>query len=122
LAQSRGELQFIAEELWRNGAGSVGEAVDRFRSEWRVSDDEDVEVPLEGRADLEVDGSPRTFRLLRRAHSWLASCEQPDVWIKIEADGFDLANVAIVTISDLTPYVDGARAILLPSGTVRLRS
>ena len=112
LAQSRSEVQAIAEELWRNGATSVGEAVDRVRARSRVAQDADIEVPIEDSAEMLIDGAPSMFRVLRRSDSWVGSCEMPKVWITLEANGFDFDDVELVTVTDLTQYIDGTRAIL----------
>jgi hypothetical protein len=117
LAQSRSELQSIAEEFWRNGAASVGEAVDRLRAQSRVAQEADIQVPIEDSAEIVIDGSPSSFRVLRRSDSWVASCQLPNVWITLEADGFDVDDVEVVTVTDLTQYIDGTRGILFSPKT-----
>jgi hypothetical protein len=115
LAQGRDELQCIAEIRWHGGVARIEEAVERYRADWRVPEDKDVEMPVESEADIKVDGSPVRFRILRRTDSWLAFTKLSDVWITTESSGgFEVDGVELATVRDLQPYIEGTRAVLGP--------
>jgi len=98
------ELQLLGSALWRLGAGSVDEAVAIVKE--RGFDVSDAADPIESTADLEIDGVPTEFRVLSRPSRWLAFYPRRDVFISVIGYEFDISDVGLVTISDVSPYVD----------------
>ncbi len=60
---------------------------------------EGVEIP--------VDGEPVSFELLTDGWYWVAQSERGDLVVTLEARDFPLAQVQLVQVTNLEPYLAG---------------
>jgi hypothetical protein len=59
------------------------------------------------RVEIPVDGEPVSFELLADRRHWVAQGERGDLVVTLEARDFPLAQVQLVRVTDLEPYLAG---------------
>lgn len=61
---------------------------------------------------MTIDGTPITFQLMRGQTGWAGRTTRPGHGLLIEAHNAEPANLQIVTVTDLGPYLAGRRNLL----------
>lgn len=56
-----------------------------------------------------INGTPRTFTLIEADQAQVAELDLPDHRIILQANRWPLEDVELVTVTDLTPYLEGRR-------------
>ena len=103
------DLQLVAEALWRGRAETPDEAIESRHTDWGVPREDLFERPVESSVEISIDGVARAFAVLIQQESWIAFSRLPTLWLTLNAELLDIADVELVTITDLGPYVAGNR-------------
>lgn len=61
--------------------------------------------------EIPVDGTSTRFRLLEREHAWIARGRTGDYEVRLEARKYPWTKLALVTVTDVEPYIEGSRKI-----------
>jgi hypothetical protein len=56
-----------------------------------------------------IDGAPRTFTLIKAGRAQAAELDLPDHRIVLQANRWPIEDVELVTVTDLSPYLEGRR-------------
>ncbi len=82
-----------------------------MRPRWRVG-----RVSLPKREDVggaerpvvvPIDGAPRTFTLIEAGQAQVAELDPPDHRILLQAHRWPIQDIELVTVTDLTAYLEG---------------
>jgi hypothetical protein len=103
------DLQLVAEAHWRGRAETLDDAIESLHTEWGRPREDRFERPVESSAEISIDGVATAFAVLSHQESWVAFTRLPMLWLTMNAELFDIAEVELVTIADLRPYVTGNR-------------
>jgi hypothetical protein len=103
------ELQLVAEALWRGRAETLDDAIESRHTDWGVPRGDPFERPVESSVEIPIDGVPTQFAVLSQQESWIAFSRLRTLWLTLNAELLDIADVELVTITELAPYVAGNR-------------
>jgi hypothetical protein len=93
--------------------GSTGERANGPTGDWAAGPAEAVPAGTEAgaeRVEIPVDGEPVAFEVLGDGRRWVAQGEQGDLVVTLEARDLPLAEVRLVRITDVEPYLAGPHA------------
>jgi hypothetical protein len=95
---------------WSGYSANIEEAVAEVHQQGDpIASDESLPVPVHTRLRLDVDGVATLFDAFVHADEWVARAQIGDCWLTVEGRPFDPADVKLVRIHDIEPYVVGTR-------------
>ncbi len=59
-----------------------------------------------------IDGAPQTFTLTEAGQAQVAELNLPDHRIMLQAHRWPITDIELVTVTDLTPYLEGRRRLM----------
>jgi hypothetical protein len=113
-----GVLRILAECVWTGEAATVGGA-------WRILGERDEAypdpyvdpLPIRDEIVISVDGVMIPFDLLSGRLAWVAQARVGSKRVTIEGHGFDIGDVRLVQVRDLSPYLEGSRLFPMRVGS-----
>jgi hypothetical protein len=91
----------------------VTDMVAMRRGRWRVARLSTPKREEVGGAErpvvVPIDGAPRTFTLIEAGQAQVAELNLPDHRILLQAHRWPIEGIELVTVTDLTPYLEGRR-------------
>ena len=103
-----GVLLSVAGMVWEGRSSTIGEA---FAESMRNDPNWDLPPVLPARTELvfNVDAVPTSFDAFVDSAEWVARAEVGTNFVTVEGSSFDPADVALVRIANIEPYVIGTR-------------
>lgn len=104
-----GWLANAAGMVWSGFSSSIEEAVAEVHPGDPIGRQESLPAPARAGLNFDVDGAATSFDVFLHDDEWVARAEIRDHWLTVEGRPFDPADVTLVRIQDIDPYILGTR-------------